>query len=74
MPVTTATYSGRFIRPSSFRQATPMSWAFRSSPARQLSFRDGDAPWQGRQAVGAGGRAGRRPPAAAAAADEGALK
>ena len=39
MRVMTATYSGRFMRPSSFTQATPMSAISPSRSARQLSFR-----------------------------------
>lgn len=40
MAVTTATYSGRFMRPSIFRQATPISSSWASWPARERSFRD----------------------------------
>ena len=40
MEVTTATYSGRFIRPSSFRQATPIFFSSRRCPARDMSLRE----------------------------------
>ena len=40
MAVTTATYSGRFIRPSILAQATPISSSSRRWPARDRSFRD----------------------------------
>ena len=39
MPVITATYSGRFMRPSSFKQETPMASASSRRFARQLSLR-----------------------------------
>ena len=39
MRVTTATYSGRFIRPSSFRMDTPMSLSSLRWEARLISFR-----------------------------------
>ena len=39
MPVTTATYSGRFMRPSSFRMDTPMSSSSVRWEARQASLR-----------------------------------
>ncbi len=35
-----ATYSGRFMRPSSFRQATPMSSSSFRYPTRDMSFRE----------------------------------
>ena len=39
MAVTTATYSGRFMRPSSFRQATPMDSSSCKYADRLASFR-----------------------------------
>ena len=39
MSVTTATYSGRFIRPSNFRHATPSAARSARWEARQLSFK-----------------------------------
>lgn len=44
MPVTTATYSGRFIRPSILTQATPIFLSSRRWPARDMSFRDRGLP------------------------------
>ena len=38
---TESTYSGRFIRPSIFRQATPISSSWPRWPARERSFRRG---------------------------------
>ena len=39
MRAMTATYSGRFMRPSSLRQETPISAMSCNSPARELSFK-----------------------------------
>ena len=39
-PVTMATYSGRFIRPSIFKQATPICSSSPRWLARDISFRD----------------------------------
>ena len=75
MEVTTATYSGRFIRPSIFRQATPSSSSSRRCLARDISFRDS----KGRSALSPPtviqpSGAGRKAPVAAAGADDGGEK
>ena len=44
MEVTTLTYSGRFIRPSILRQATPICFSSRMCPAMDISFRERGVP------------------------------
>ena len=44
MEMTTATYSGRFMRPSIFRQATPIRLSSWMCPAMDMSFRDRGLP------------------------------